>query len=404
MAEVIGGIVFEEPALGAEDTLGAEGGVDPFAEGFSFAAEVGGKADAIYVEVVGEVDLGDFADGGEDVGDVDEFEGFPLSFDDTGPAGDEGDAGAHLCGLALSVATGAIVADEDHEGILTEAKVIEAGDDAADAAVHVFDVGPPIVFGVLGFFFEGRVLVRGGPEGGVCESHGVVDKEGVVFVIGHEVDDEIDEHVGAVAFGGGGDVFAIADDGGVPEAGGFAGVVFPHAGVFGAGGEIVFVGPHHVVVEAGFVDEGGMFAGELPFTGVGGGVSGVLEDLAEGGVVGDVIGAFVGDGRAAGAIGEVVDTIVMGVLPGHDGEAGGVADGVGVTSGEVDAVVGELIEVGRLVDGVAVDAEFVGADIVGEDDDDIGWRRGGSGVLFCGLGEVEAVCEGQESAGGEEEA
>lgn len=383
--------------------MGAKWGVNPLAEGIGFAAKVWGERYAVDVQIFGQFDSGDFTNGGQDIGDVHEFHGFALWFYDAGAACDKGDAGAHFCGLAFAVSTSAVVADKDDQRIFAKAKFFETANDATDAFVHVFHIGLPVLLGVSWFFRERRVLVGSGPEGRVGKSHGVVDEKGFLFVVGHEIDDKIDEHVGSVTFGGSGDMPAVADDGRMPEASGFAGVVFPHSGVFGTGWEIVFVGPHHVVIEAGFMDKSWMFAGELPFPGVGGCVSGVLENLAEGRVVGNVVSSFVGNGRTAGAIGEMVDSVIVRILSRHDGKAGGMTDGVGISGGEVDPLLSERVEVWGLVDGMAIDAQFVSADVVSEDHDDVG-SFGRRSVRACGVADVEAMGEGEQGAGGEEEA
>ena len=60
------------------------------------------------------------------------------------------------------------------------------------------------------------------------------------------------------------------------------------------------------------------------------------------------------------------------VLAGHECDAGGRAEWHGVEGFEAGAVSGEPIEVGGQVLGAAVAAEFFGAEVICEDEDDVG--------------------------------
>jgi len=110
-------------------------------------------------------------------------------------------------------------------------------------------------------------------------------------------------------------------------------------------------------------------AGEVPLADNPGGVAGRPERLGDGDVVGGevlrVVGAeVVGDAHAGGP------------LPRHQGGAVRRADrrgGVGV--GEAHAVAGETVQVGRLVERVAVAAQLRVAQVVGQDEDDVALAR-----------------------------
>ena len=98
-----------------------------------------------------------------------------------------------------------------------------------------------------------------------------------------------------------------------------------------------------------------------------------------------------GDGRLRGVDGKrglaAEDMIALGVaegvLAGDERIAGWRADrGRGVGVGEADAFAGELIDVRRLDLGRAIAAEIAVADVVGQDEDDVGRSRRGTSS-FC---------------------
>src|SRR5262249_23031795 len=120
------------------------------------------------------------------------------------------------------------------------------------------------------------------------------------------------------------------------------------------------------------------FTAQVPFADVCGGVSRRLERLGEGRLFerqlrGDD-GAqqwLVGPVGAAGD--EVGEVEALRVLAGDQRGARRRADGAGgVGGGELYAVGGEAVEVRRAVVGAAVTAEVAGAEVVDQDDDDVG--------------------------------
>ena len=129
----------------------------------------------------------------------------------------------------------------------------------------------------------------------------------------------------------------------------------------------------------------------MPFADQVGGVAGFAEFSCE-------VGERLAHGQAV-----VPDTSLGGVTAGHHDGAGGSADGlIGDGVGEVLAVGGESVQIGRARGAVeAVGAEEVPAELIGHEDDDIGLdgrcRRGRSS---CG----GAQAEGRASGGsGEQE-
>lgn len=79
------------------------------------------------------------------------------------------------------------------------------------------------------------------------------------------------------------------------------------------------------------------------------------------------------EGRAGNPIGEAKGG---GRAAGEDGGAGRRADGRrGIGVSETEGAVGEGVEMGRVVVGVAVAAEVGLGEVVGDDEEDVGWRR-----------------------------
>ena len=79
----------------------------------------------------------------------------------------------------------------------------------------------------------------------------------------------------------------------------------------------------------------------------------------------------------------VADGGVPGVEAGHQRAPRGGADvGAGVKAFEAHTLGGELVEVGRADFALAIRADMADAEVVGEDEDDVGLvRRGGEGGL-----------------------
>jgi hypothetical protein len=64
------------------------------------------------------------------------------------------------------------------------------------------------------------------------------------------------------------------------------------------------------------------------------------------------------------------------VAAGEEDAAGGGADGgAGVVVGELDPFAGEAVDVGRLDLFLAVTTEFAVAEVIGEDEDEVGRLR-----------------------------
>ncbi|MCX6605462.1 MAG: hypothetical protein NTV52_17960 [Acidobacteria bacterium] len=130
--------------------------------------------------------------------------------------------------------------------------------------------------------------------------------------------------------------------------------------------------------------------GELaPFADGGGDVAGLLEDGWGHGLDGwlhETSGVLVGG------------TGTEGVAAGENEGAGGAAEGGGIGVGVAGAAAGELIDVGCFEVVRAVAAYAIDAEIVGEDEDDVGLGVGG--VCLAGRGGGEAP-EGAEEGSAE---
>ena len=100
-----------------------------------------------------------------------------------------------------------------------------------------------------------------------------------------------------------------------------------------------------------------------------GGVTGFAERFGDGALVGQhaVFGRVGGPDHGA---------VLPGVAAGHQAAPGGRTDGLDVKLGELHAFAGDAVDVrcGHL--GAAGEAHLVPAHVVGEEDDDVGTRRG----------------------------
>ena len=97
--------------------------------------------------------------------------------------------------LGLDSSRGAVVASEENQGVVTDAKLIELGRQLTDDFVNVGNH----VLVVLVMIPAVRVLaVRGGDKGIVRQDHGVVAEERLVLVALHEAAEEIRDHIRTV--------------------------------------------------------------------------------------------------------------------------------------------------------------------------------------------------------------
>lgn len=120
--------------------IGGVVAVEVVAVFFFFSEEEGDEGLAVDFEISGEINLGEFGDGGEEVGHGDEDILLTL-FGHAGGKDDEGDVGplGTIAG-ALAVAGGAVVSAEDEDGVIGDAHFLELVAVEPDLVVEVVDV------------------------------------------------------------------------------------------------------------------------------------------------------------------------------------------------------------------------------------------------------------------------
>ena len=313
---------------------------------------------------------------------------------------------------------GSVVGGKEDEGVLDGAHGLELIEDATDFPIHPFDHGGvDFHLGGLEFLLGGRQRIPGdgagdfvgihfGDELGVRQvpvgnhggfGRGVVGRDDAEFACADPAPfaDEIPTDVVAGALAGDvpGGCLEREVRGGEGEVSeerlaGVLGLMLAQVGdesgcvlggrvVIRPGGNgreraIVFrvvfrakipvvVMDHIGVIESGVGDDLGC-THDVPFAGVIGAVTGLAQVL----------------GEELGPCGETSDGWVhadlLGVVAGHERGAGGPAASGVVEAGETKAVRSEAVEVGR-GDFAAVTAEIGEAEIIGEDDEDVGTRR-----------------------------
>ncbi len=116
-----------------------------------------------------------------------------------------------------------------------------------------------------------------------------------------------------------------------------------------------------------------VFFAEVPLADVSGLVSGGLEGLGDGGFLRRKV-------KSRGLGDPLGDTDSLGRFPSEEGCTGGGADGIGgIGIGEANSGSGELIEIGGFVILRALAAQVGPAEVVDEEDDNVGF-----GVNICG--------------------
>jgi hypothetical protein len=181
---------------------------------------------------------------------------------------------------------------------------------------------------------------------------GEIEAEGLFAFLVDEIDGVIGEDIGDIALGL--DGFSIDVEGRIE---GFA-----------------LAGEGDPVVEAG---AGRVIDAHVPFAEEGGGVAVVVEEAGPG----------FQRVAVAGAVGVVGNSVLERILTGQERGAAGGAEGRGDEGVfEAGAFAGEAVGIGGLGEGMAGAAEFVEAEIVDEDEDDVG--PGGSGG---GRGEAQEL-------------
>lgn len=351
--------------------------------------------------------------------------GAAVAGEGVGGAGDGGFRGFFEATADIGAfVTASVIGEEEDEGIIEAAGLLEGVEDAADALVHGIDHGgvnghPEVPF--LAFF-----LGQGIPGG----DFGVAGGEGPAFV------DEAGGGEPFVAFGAelvpsfhvlaailldvlgegmegpvGGGVGEIEGEGFVfrgfaDHAGGVIGEGVGHVealfwrriwlvieGHFAPGIEAEEVGgagdEAEVLVEAAVEGPMGPILADVPFAGHHDGIAGGFKGFGHGLAVLVEVALIGGD---TAVVHHVADAGLVGVEAGEEGGAGGAAAGGIIELGEADAALGEAVEVGSR-DFAAIAADVGEAHVVGHDDEEIGaWAGLGEGGRGGGeeAGEVAA--------------
>ena len=315
----------------------------------------------------------------------------------------------------------AVVGGEDDDGVVGDAQLFERGEEATDVVVDFADLAVVAVVGAtqlfVGIVLRPALLLYFRWEGGKGEGGGIVKVEvllggnpgGVGGVdagdaeeglagaglVAHELDGLFGDEgcVGHVVAAAGGErldgeafgrVFdAVLDfhgllpdlcHGGLAEAdvGELVGGKAADPGAVGIFVGAGLVGDFQVVEAVGRVMGTVIAVGvglEMEFADVGGAVAVGCEEAGQGDGIFGHGHAHVGDAEGGG------------ILPGEEAEAAGHAYGIlHEAAVEVDALVCQSVEVGRVDVGIAVDAEAVPALLVGVDDEEVGTAHG-AGLL-----------------------
>ena len=269
----------------------------------------------------------------------------------------------------------AVIGGENDEGVVADALFFEFGDDVADAFVHHLDHFLVESLGVVGFEF--RLLPVGfagdAEAGGFAALDRVVgcavvddEQEWLVFFPADEIDGVVVDQVGDVA----GVVLEF--------------VLLPPV-------EVAFLVDVALVIDVtgneafelieplfGRVKLRGV--AEVPFSKHGGLVAEIFHGFTHGPFCEWQTGVAVGSGGD-----DATDTGALLVAACHQGSAGGRADGtVGMVVGAFHAGAGELVDVGGLDGLAAVAGDVPVAEVVGHDEDDVGFYRSlHSSHLLC---------------------
>ena len=334
---------------------------------------------------------GDFADCREHVSKLDKVIHHAPGLSDAGrPVDDERNTRTGVAHRALAshdlftVPRGddrcvrAVVAGEDDQRVVPHAGLLELRHDLPDRLVgighHVAEVALRVV--AVALVSRGAkplgIPVGGvgrGIEGAVREDHRIVYEERFLFVFIDEIADEIGAYLRAV--------FAVVE-------------ILLHTAELQLRIDEAAVDIFTVLIRsaaAGVLPEAGLLeakvlwrifvAPELPFTSNGGGVSGRLELMGEGGLL-----------ASQPAERHVIADVV---LAGHKLNPRRRADGIGETVGEAHALRGQLVEVGRLAGFTTVGRQRLIAHVVGHDENDIGLVIG----LRCERAQQEAHEDGE---------
>ena len=329
------------------------------------SAEELGLIDAIDDAVAGDIKSSEVREGRQEVEGGEQGARLSAGGNGTGPPHNAGDADARFVAGAFSCAERAgippedgafrvaflvvgvgglipwaVIAGVDDEGVVPKIEVVEGVEESAGFVVEFLD---DITIEVA---LRGAAKLRRGIDDGVHHGVGQIEDEGLFRI--PFLGEIIDRLVGIKARQGG-------------HVAGLAGrlIIFVEsnpAAIVGAEGAEIVIEP---LGEGHAVDDG-LAVRDIPFADAGGLVSGLPDQFGPGEFRGGHAPAFAADWVAAG----------------KESRAGRTADGLGIEVGELGALRRELIEARGLVRFGAETGEVGIALIIGEDDQDVGFRWG----------------------------
>ena len=271
-------------------------------------------------------DAGHGEDGGVKVMPDDGNFGGAAGLRDAGPLNEEGDADAAEILGALAVAEGvvggdvvddltAVVAEEDHDGVVGKAVFLDRIEDLADAVVEMLDeagvgwVAVALLAAIDLLVFRDLVLL--GLDRGVDGVVAEVQEERFVLVLGDKLAGEVAETFGEVVARA-----AVLEVGDLVDGLPSGRLFLVKVGVEKTARAAELVGGD-VDLEPLFLWSGLAVHADMPLADVGGGVSGVPHGLGECVLAGIHEGAVAIANPAGFAVAH--DAEAGGVLPGHEG-------------------------------------------------------------------------------------
>ena len=258
-----------------------------------------------------------------------------------------------------------MIRSEEDEGVVVDFKLCQEIDDLADLRVDFRDhrridflvVRPVFIFEHA----DGWNLVST-----VGQRPGDVEVEGAVFAISNEVEGKVEDEVVHVGAGVLSFVIRIYD----------TLFVAPKViGIISMGVSLVEVA-EPLVESLAVRDAGGVRLTQAPFAGHPGMITGALQKLGDGEVFGLQRDTFL-ISHAADDAEVVADPTVTAVQTGVENATGRRADrGAGVALGKARSALGESIEVRCRDDGSPVAPEVLVAEVIAENEDDVGFGHG----------------------------
>ena len=270
--------------------------------------------------------------------------------------------------FAAEAVLSAVVAGEEHYGVVLQLEFAEQLEHLAEVVVHHGDHGGVVLHVLLDALVLDPFFSLVASPGGVVLGdvvHAVrrgdreVTEEWLVLVFTDELEGFLHDGVLGVGFAGASAGVAFQWD--------LLAVAYEVGGVEGVGVHLVVIAEENI--EAVLLGHpGGVASAAAPFAEAAGGIALLLEDGGYGGFVRPQGGAAV-----VGPDGGVAGVLARHQIAAQRGAHGGAREGLG----EAYAFLGELVDIGRLDVGVPHVGELVVGELVGHDVYDVGLFLGG---------------------------